>query len=692
MAQSEPWVLGMSSSHNGAVCLLHGDQIVAAIQEERLNRRKREKTYGAFPSLALQYCLDSAGIRPSDLNLVVNCVTGLPATVPVEDVALNPLLQTARHGIPVLTVPHHLSHAISAFATSGFEDAAVLVVDGLGSWQGDLAADELAAIKEPVPEGYETISLYAASGARVVPLEKHMVERGRWLLFEFLRMPKFRSLGAPYGRPVFETGDFFALDDGNFRFSDAVPARFDHSDRWPQRQEEYKDLAASVQAALEDALLYLTAHLRDLCPSDKLCYAGGVALNSVANELLLREGGFGDVYVIAAAEDSGAAIGAAYYGLWQLTQKNTRRALKHDAVGRSYTAEELSRAIDKTPHIRVEQPIDPISRVVDLLCEGKIVGWFQGRSELGPRALGQRSILCDPRSPDAKAVLNGRVKHREAFRPFAPVVPLSLAGEWFELDGFSPDSPFMLRVIRFRDDKKDKVPGVVHVDGTGRLQTVTREANGPFYDLVERFYEKTGVPILLNTSFNVMGEPIVETPEDALWCFLCTGIDVCVLEDRVVFKQQTDSRSILDLYPSVVAPRYTESRLIPAGRLAEEQARATSFLSFTVTTPWGRTRQIASPQVLPVLKLIDGKRNGWGILEALPKEVEKLDESFLVKTLELWRQAASGEMLIDGMLTPLAIAETLYGQRISSYDEATLTRMLVYLRRSSIITLEQTPT
>jgi carbamoyltransferase len=705
-------VLGISNSHNGAVCLLHGDRIAAAVQEERLTRRKRSVTHGAFPSLALNYCLEYAGIKPRDLSLVVNASTGR-VTNQIEDVTLNPLLQTAKNKIPVLTVGHHLAHAVSAFATSGFESSAVLVVDGVGSAQEDLTADEQAAIKKRVPDGYETISLYSASGTRLVAVEKHMIEKASWLIYESLRMPRFRSLGgifaaaswqifgnvheagkvmglAPYGRPTLPTSDFFALADGSFEFSDAIPKRFDHADRWPHHQEEYQDLAASAQVALEEALLYLTARLRELCPSENFCYGGGVALNSVANERILRERGFQGFYVVPAAEDSGVAIGAAYYGLWQLTNRNTRRPLGHDAVGRPYSAAEISQAIAKTPHVVVEEPDDVLSRAVDLLCDGKILGWFQGRSELGPRALGQRSIICDPRSPDAKALLNGRVKHREAFRPFAPVVPLDLAKDWFDLDGFPPDSPYMLRVMRFRDGKADQVPAVVHVDGTGRLQTVTPEANGRFYELVQRFHARTGVPVILNTSFNVMGEPIVETPEDALWCFLSTGIDACVLEDSLVFKSP-EHGSILDFYPSILAPRYSESRLIVDGRLDDEEARQISVLSFTVDTPWGRTRQVMSANVLPVLALMDGRRNGWSLLESLPGKVKKLDELSLLRALGLWRKASQGEVIIDGLGPSLAVVDMLHSQRISGYDEATLTRMLVHLRRSSIIALRQEP-
>src|SRR6185369_8641161 len=291
--------------------------------------------------------------------------------------------------------------------------------------------------------------------------------------------------------------DFFEIVDGRFEFKDKIPALFQHADRWPERQTEYEDLACSAQSALEVALLYLVDHLHELSPSNNLCYAGGVALNSVANERIIRESKFKHVYIKAAAEDSGPAIGAAYYGLWQLTKKNTRRRLLHDAVGRQYPLSAISQAIEETPATEIIHSTDVISDTVDLLTEGKIVGWFQGRSELGPRALGQRSILCDPRRPDGKEVLNLRVKHREAFRPFAPVILLEEAKNWFELDGQSPESPFMLRVCKFREDRKQEVPAVVHVDDTGRFQTLTKEANGQLYELVKKFYEKTGIPIVL---------------------------------------------------------------------------------------------------------------------------------------------------------------------------------------------------
>jgi carbamoyltransferase len=292
-----------------------------------------------------------------------------------------------------------------------------------------------------------------------------------------------------------------------------------------------------VQSALEDALLYLVKHLRELCRSENLCYAGGVALNSVANERIIRESGFKNIYIMAAAEDSGTAIGAAYHGLWQLTQHNTQRPILHDAPGRTYTPAVISDAVNATENVYAVNSTNVISDAVELLCDGKIIGWFDGGSELGPRALGQRSILCDPRQPDAKDTLNRRVKMREPFRPFAPAMLLEEASRWFEFGDTAPESPFMLRVVGVKPEKRDEVPAIVHVDVTGRLQTLTHENNGRFYELVRKFKEKTDVPILLNTSFNRMGQPIIETPADAIACLLDTGLDCCVFEDRIVFKK-----------------------------------------------------------------------------------------------------------------------------------------------------------
>jgi len=554
----DPWILGISASHNGSACLLKADEIVVAIQEERLSRFKRHRIRGAGPSTAVKYCLNYAGIEPSHLSLVVLSVQGR-AKDEIHDLRREPLLNVLSHNIPTLTIPHHYGHAFSAFASSGFKESAVLVVDGAGSPASDFTTEELKVLNTSVTDGWETISLYHASGTEIVPLEKHVVERGAWLVPYDGEMPSFGSLGgmysaaaqqifgeateagkvmglAPYGNPAFPASDFFDVVNGRFHFKDTVPLRFRHHERWPNCTSEYEALAGSVQSALETALLYLVQRIREMCGSENLCYAGGVALNSVANERIIRESGFKNVYVIPAAEDSGVSIGAAYYGLWQLTHHNSLRRIMHDSPGHPYSSADVTAAHGGRTDVRVVNSTDVLSDAVDLLCEGKIVGWFDGGSELGPRALGQRSILCDPRRPDAKETLNRRVKMREGFRPFAPAVLLAEATKWFDFGDTIADSPFMLRVVPVKEEKRDKVPAIVHVDGTGRVQTLTRENNGRFYDLVVKFHAKTGVPMLLNTSFNRMGQPIVETPADAIECLLNTGLDCCVFEDRIVFK------------------------------------------------------------------------------------------------------------------------------------------------------------
>ena len=554
-----PWILGISASHNGAACLLRGDEVFVAVQEERLTRVKRQWIYGSKSSMAVAYCLSFAGIRPEDLSCVVLSVTGWANDVR-HNLLKNPQLQVARNRLATILLPHHYAHAMSAFATSGFSESAVLVVDGVGSPLEDMFEEERKAATRRVEHGAETISLYAARGATLVPLEKHLADYGAWLTMRNEGMPWFASLGgmysavavqvfnnameagkvmglAPYGSPDVPAKTFFEIEKHGFKFSRLLPAAYGHDDRWPLRKQQYENLACSVQAALEDALMHLLGRLRRLYPSDNLCYAGGVALNSVANERIIRESGFKRVHITPAAEDSGAAIGAAYYGLWRLTGQNTRRRMVHDTCGRLYSRESISLAIQNSGRrVRWVESSDTIADAVDLLCDGKMIGWFDGRSEIGPRALGQRSILCDPRRASHREILNRKVKKREAFRPFAPVILLEKAAEWFETDSTAPESPFMLRVFKFRPEKQALVPTVVHVDATGRVQTVTREANGRFYELVRRFYKKTGLPVLLNTSFNVMGEPVVETPTDAIACLLSTGLDCCVFEDRIVFK------------------------------------------------------------------------------------------------------------------------------------------------------------
>jgi len=643
---SEPLILGISASHNGAACLLRGSEIVVAIQEERLTREKGARIRGADPSCAVAYCLEHAGITAADLSLVA--ISAQRSIRAVEnDITLQPQLRVGFHKTPTLAVPHHLAHAASAFATSGFSSAAVLVVDGLGSPGADLTAGERAVAVPPPDDGWESISIYSAAEDGLTPLHKQMTPGGRWLVPRASGMASFGSLGGMYSavaRQIFgdsmEAGkvmglaaygvadtpidDFLTVgSDAILEFHDAVPPRFDHNHRWPELRTEYQNLSASVQAALERALLSLARKARAITGNVRLAYAGGVALNSVANELIVRDGAFDEVHFMPAADDSGVAIGAAYYGLWQFDRRASGRRIVRDSFGASYTCADLAQAIDGAPALRSSGPADVIETAAELLCHGKIGGWFDGGSELGPRALGYRSILCDPRPAGMKERLNARVKHREGFRPFAPAILEEYARDWFEDVDEHFSSPFMLRVCRFLPDAAERVPAVVHADGTGRVQTVRREHNPRFYDLITAFHRRTSVPILLNTSFNVMGEPIVETPEDALWCLLATDLDFCVLGDQLVTKAESYA-SVLSLRPHLASERLD---------LALEAAP-----SFLVSTRWGSVRRRVSPLLLTIVRHIDGKRSGYDLLAELSRTHE-LTENQLTRGLCELRRA-----------------------------------------------------
>ncbi len=577
----QPYVLGYASSHNGGACLLRGDTIVAAIQEERLLRQKRAYHLGSRASMSVQYCLEAAGIKCSDLDLIVFCCVG-DNNDPLEDIGLNPTLRIAHNRIPIELVGHHRAHAIGAYAGSGFNSSAILVIDGCGSVISNLAGDEREAILpqqqsrlrgRPERDVFEIISIYQAQDTDIKPIEKHVSRvigtRG-WPLslghmYETIS-EKIFGLGlegagkvmglAPYGTPAIPPEQFYELADGEFTFHDKNIDQFFAGRRaWPHDQEHHQLLAASVQHALEEAVLYLVGHAHRLSGLPDLCYAGGVALNSVANERIVREGPFQRVFVMPAAEDSGTAIGAAFHGLWALTRRKSRKNIRGDSVGRVYDDQSINRAIRDQQGLTVVKHNGVISKAVELLTHGAAIGWFQGRSELGPRALGHRSILCDPRRSDTKDRLNRKVKFRESFRPFAPAILLDEVSKWFHTDPGFCESPYMLRVLPVRQERQADIPAVVHVDGTGRVQTVSECDDALFHRLLLEFFTETGCPILLNTSLNVAGEPIAESPEDALRCLLLTDLDYCVVGDYILAKEATYStlQSVPFVLPSVLS-------------------------------------------------------------------------------------------------------------------------------------------
>ena len=656
---SGPWVLGYCATHNGAVCLLEGDKIVAAVQEERLTGLKRDRIRNLDECLALRYCLDAAGIGVDDLDMIVGSYFS-------GDLQSGTNVIRQGWSGQFLSIPHHLAHAFGVFAQSGFEDASVLVIDGQGGLADYLPQSERVNIKEAeapvIGRPAEIISIYRADSSGVHCLEKHV---GEWMpnmqqLRRSQPMQTFGSLGgmyssashqifgeamdagkvmglAAFGQRTLATEDFFTITaDGRFIFKETVPLKYAGIGHWPDNEIENQNLATSVQHALEDAIHLLVEHTRELGDSRNLCYAGGVALNAVANEQIIQRRYFDDVYIMAAAEDSGTAIGAAYYGLQQLEFERTRTRVCVDSVGRRYADERIDDAITATPCIETVRADDLLDAVAELLADGKIVGWFGGRSEIGPRALGQRSILSDPRTEEAKNRLNARVKHREAYRPFAPLILQEEAGNWFVLPDVAPASELMLRTFPFLEDAKARVPAVVHEDGSGRLQTLTSKANRRLYELLQRFFARTGVPIIVNTSFNVMGEPIVETPEDALWSLLHTDLDYVCLENRLV-RRSDKFGSVLDLYPTVAATRFNVETPIRDGRL-DLNLTADSAITVNVLTEWGNYSPQLPQIALPILQLADGKCSAREILDAIRSQTG-LDERLFGEILRHLRRA-----------------------------------------------------
>jgi carbamoyltransferase len=469
----------------------------------------------------------------------------------------------ARSG-KVATLSHHLAHAYSAFAACPFHEGVVMVVDGVGSYGSD--------ISEPYPPGNgvaplarESESYYRFEGSRIETLKKTWLEPSRGFLSdEFYNMPGLGALYsrastyvfgdwnkcgelmglAPYGRAG-EMQPLMEIDDGELNVPTWSPAfnqpwlsESESGEKWEDSPSmpHWKDLAWQVQDDTERVLLARAAWLRETTGAKNLCLAGGVALNCVANGRIAREAGFENVWIQPAAGDDGIAIGCAYYGHLAIQKKPRSFVMTHAYLGAAYNDRDVAAATDQalvrlaTRRARSQDICADTARV---LSEGHVVGWFQGRSEFGPRALGNRSILADPRKAEMKAILNSRVKHRQAFRPFAPIVLAERAAEIFE--GEEP-SPYMLLAKRVRPEWKDRIPAIVHVDGTARVQTVDAASNGVLYRLLKEFDAITGVPVLLNTSFNVKGEPIVETPLDAMACFLETGIDYLVLHDTLIGK------------------------------------------------------------------------------------------------------------------------------------------------------------
>jgi carbamoyltransferase len=557
-----------------SACLLRDGVIAFAIAKERITR---EKHASGFYKEVIDYCLEAEGITLDDVDLVVRNCYILPVPE-MEDrliyqdmpgfLAAEERLDAHDHphfrsrSDKVVSISHHLAHAYSAFACSPFEDGVVMIVDGVGSYRSD--------VMEPYPESdtasplaRESESYYRFSGTTIECLKKVWMEPDRGFLSdEFYNMPGLGALYsrastyvfgdwnkcgelmglAPYGRHgqakslMDITDNHLSVPRWSAEFNQPYIA--DSGEKWDTStsMRHWEDLAWRVQDDTEKVLLARAAWLRETTGAKNLCIAGGVALNCVANGRIARESEFENVWIQPAAGDDGIAIGCAYYGWLEVLKQRRGFVMEHAYVGRSYSDEEVraatQRSMVKVQTTAVKSP-NIYAETAKLLADQKVIGWFQDRSEFGPRALGNRSLIADPRKPEMKDILNSRVKHRQPFRPFAPIVLEERADEIFEGRG---DSPFMLMAKPVRPEWRDRIPAIVHVDGTARVQTVRESTNPTLYRLLKEFEALTGVPVLINTSFNIKGEPIVETPRDAMRCFLTTGIDHLVLHDTLVSK------------------------------------------------------------------------------------------------------------------------------------------------------------
>jgi carbamoyltransferase len=593
------YILGVSAYyHDSAACLVRDGHIVAAAQEERFTRKKFD---ARFPTHAIRYCLQEGGISLADLKYFVfydkplikferlletyvafspKGVKSFLAAMPVwlkeklllksvvqnELVSLDGVKKTALP--PILFVEHHESHAASSFYPSPFKSAAILCMDGVGEWA--------------------TTSAWLGDGNNLTPLWEIHFPHSLGLLYSAftyytgfkVNSGEYKVMGlAPYGKPKYVQAVYDNLidlkEDGTFRLKidyfnyctglTMTNGKFDDVFGGPPRKPESllsqrdMDLARSIQEVTEEVMLRLAKTLHRETGAENLCLAGGVALNCVGNGKILRDGPYKGLWIQPSAGDAGGAVGAALTA-WHKLENQPRNidglkdAMQGSLLGPSYTNEQIEKFLlqKEAPYVRLDDEI-LLVQLAEELASGRVVGWFQGRMEFGPRALGARSILGDARNPKMQSVMNLKIKYRESFRPFAPSVLRERVSDYFEMD---TDSPYMLLVapvvekrrtpltdeqqslwgIDLLNVPKSDIPAATHVDYSARVQTVHEETNPRYYRLLKAFESKTGCGLLVNTSFNVRNEPIICSPEDAYRCFMRTAIDILVLENCLLYK------------------------------------------------------------------------------------------------------------------------------------------------------------
>lgn len=556
------YILGISCYyHDAAACLLNDGQVIAAAEEERFTRKKHDSS---FPINTIEYCLDVANISIDDVDYVAfyekpiekfdriletfvsvapsgfkPFIKGMPVWVRHRLWIKRDIRKKLEYDGTILFGAHHESHAASAFYSSPFEEAAFLTVDGVGEWNTTtwgVADIDGIDIKGSINYPHSIGLLYSAF---------------TYYLGFKVNNGEYKVMGlSSYGDPKYTDEIYDNLidqkQDGSFRINmdyfsyvqklvmtdGGLESLFGYPKREPDSdiEQHHFDIAASIQNVTEEVLINLAKSIYEKTNKDYLCMAGGVSLNSVANGRILEEAPFEDIYIQPAAGDDGTAYGVAasvyYQGLdsTRTVPADRREAMKAAYLGPSYDQKSIQSEIvsEKVQVTEFESEKELIDRTAELLASKNVVGLYQGRMEWGPRALGNRSILADPRSGEMQDIVNEKIKFREGFRPFAPSVLADYADDYFEL---SRESPFMLFVFDVKNGKKNVIPAVTHTDGTSRIQTVKQEDNETYYDLIDSFRKETGVPVVLNTSMNQRGEPIVNTPSDAVNCFTETNMD-----------------------------------------------------------------------------------------------------------------------------------------------------------------------
>jgi len=590
------YILGVSCYyHDAAAALLRDGVLVAAAEEERFSRIKHDS---GFPKNAIQFCLDQAGLQGKDLDYVVfyekpfrkfdRILMTTLQTYPqswkvfresmlswmIDKLWVGTTLQTEL-GLPkdkLLFCEHHLSHAASAFLCSPFEEAAILTVDGVGesvtTTCGVGRGNDIRLFKQiefphslgllysaftaflgfEVNEGeYKVMGMAPYGRPRYVEKVWKLVQQNQDGSFA-LNMDYFcfhhstdrtynQKFVQLFGEPRPTKLQFFTKETGFPKYFGAPPANYN---QLCELNQHYADIAASIQKVTEEILLSMATHLFRETGLKRLCIAGGVGLNSVANTRILKETAFEELFVQPASGDGGGALGAALWASHSLFNEPRNFTMVHAYWGHSNSDAEINDFLmqNSIPFRRFENEDELLDHVVERLMSGKVVGWSQGRFEWGPRALGSRSILADPRNPEMKDIVNAKIKFREPYRPFAPSVLAECAEKYFDLSHaqFHHPARYMLYVVPVRENQRSTLPAITHVDGTGRLQTVFQDQSPRYHKLIQRFGQATGVPVILNTSFNLKGEPIVNTPANAFRTFSKSEMDNLVLENFVVEK------------------------------------------------------------------------------------------------------------------------------------------------------------